>query len=116
MATAVEDIRARLETTESNLQNAADDTVQNPKFQAGSLTLVAGQSAITPATLTATSVIMVGVNTPNTDAASRKYAALSTTRVNGAPGSFRAQALSAVGGGDINAADVSAVDYVIVDL
>lgn len=73
---------------------------------------VTGKTLAIPAFITANSRILVTLKTPVGDAATAKgYAALSGDRVNGNPGSFKISALTAVGGGDVNAADASTVDW-----
>jgi hypothetical protein len=42
-----------------------------------------------------------------------RYAALTGDRVNGNPGSFKISALTNVGGGDVNVADTSTIDWVL---
>ncbi len=80
----------------------------------GVATLVAGVSAAIAAPISANSVIVCTLKTPNTDALTVKYAALGADRVNGAPGSFKISALDATGGGAINALDVSTLDWRVI--
>ncbi len=72
-----------------------------------------GKTAAIPAFITSASRIEVTLRAPAGDAATVKYAALLADRVNGNPGSFQVSALSAAGGGAINGADTSTVDYVV---
>lgn len=86
----------------------------------GATTLVNGLSPVINAIVQANTVITATLKTPNADAATAKgYAALSGNRVVGGPGggstgSFRITALTAVGGGDINVADQSIVDFEVI--
>lgn len=66
-----------------------------------------GKSAAIPATISATTTILVTLKTPATDAATAKYAVLDGDRVNGAGGTFKISALTSAGGGALNAADTS---------
>lgn len=58
--------------------------------------------------------ILVTLRTPAGDAATIKYAALSADRVVGAPGSFQISALDAAGGGAVNGADTSTIDWEVI--
>lgn len=115
MATAVEDTRARLETAEALAARGLSDALGLPVIQRGSAAITGtGKSASIAATITAASRIEVTVKTPVGDALTIKYGALSADRVIGAPGSFMIAALVAAGGGAVNVADSSTVDYLIV--
>lgn len=70
-----------------------------------------GKTAAIPAFISATSRINVTLKTPVGDAATVKYAALAADRVNGNPGSFQISALGAAGGGAVNGADTSTIDW-----
>jgi hypothetical protein len=72
-----------------------------------------GKTAAIPAFVTAASRILVSLKTPVGDANTVKYAALAADRVNGNPGSFQISALVAAGGGAVNGADTSTIDYEI---
>lgn len=80
--------------------------------QRGSTALsVAGKTVAIPAFITNGSRILVSLKTPANDAATVKYSALAGDRVNGNPGSFKIAALTAAGGGVVNAADTSTLDW-----
>lgn len=72
-----------------------------------------GKTAAIPAFVDAGTVITVSLKTPVGDALTVKYAALAADRVNGNPGSFQISALAAAGGGAVNGADTSTIDYEI---
>ena len=76
-----------------------------------------GKSAVIAAHITATSKIGVWLKTPSGDALTVKYSALGTDRVVGASGnggSFRISALTAAGGGALNAVDASTLDWEVI--
>ncbi len=84
-------------------------------LQSGVTTLVLGVSPAITANISANSRIVWGLKTPNTNALSvLGYAALGTDRTNGTPGSFKISAQSATGGGAINTADVSTLDWWVI--
>lgn len=82
----------------------------------GSSTIAAGtgKTAAIPAFINGNTVIEVTLKTPVGDANTVKYAALAADRVNGNPGSFKISALTAAGGGAVNGADTSTVDWRVV--
>jgi hypothetical protein len=86
----------------------------------GQTTLMNGVSPVINSIVQGGTAIVVSVKTPIADVLTAKgYAALNADRVVGGPGggstgSFRIKALSAVGGGDVNAADQSVVNFEVV--
>lgn len=90
-------------------------TVPQGGIQKGTTTLVAGVSPAITACIAATSSIQFNLKTPTGDALTIKYGALATDRVNGATGSFKISALSNVGGGALNVADTSVLDWEVVN-
>jgi hypothetical protein len=84
--------------------------------QSGSTAIAAGtgKTAAIPAFITATCKIIVSLKTPVGDALTVKYAALAADRNVGAPGSFQISALAAAGGGAVNGADTSTIDWEVI--
>jgi len=92
----------------------ADGAMRDVIQQSGAATLVAGTTALLPATVTASSRILLSLKTPDTKTDTTEYAALGTDRVvgiGGAGGGFKITAL--VAAGTINVADVSVIDWVV---
>ena len=86
-------------------------------IQRGSAAIVAGtgKTAAIPAFITASSRILVTMKTPVGDALTANgYAALAADRVVGNPGTFQISALSAAGGGAVNGADTSTIDFEVL--
>jgi len=81
--------------------------------QRGSADIVVGtgKTAAIPAFVSSVSRILVSLKTPVGDALTIKYAALLADRVNGNLGTFQISALAAAGGGAVNGADTSSIDY-----
>jgi len=96
-----------------NTQVAAAAVIPLGMVARGSTAIVAGtgKTAAIPAFLNANSRILVSLKTPVGDALTIKYAALAADRVNGNPGSFQISALVAAGGGAVNGADTSTIDW-----
>lgn len=92
---------------------AASTNVPDGLRVSGSSPIVVGtgKTAAIPAFITAQSRILVSLKTPVGDALTIKYAALAADRVNGVPGSFQISALAAAGGGAVNGADTSTIDW-----
>jgi len=85
-------------------------------IQKGTAAIVAGtgKTAAIPAFMNGVNTsIVVSLKTPVGDALTVKYAALAADRVDGAPGSFQISALIAAGGGAVNGADTSTVDWIV---
>ncbi len=84
-------------------------------MQTGVATIsVAGATVLIPANITSGARIDFGLKTPANDANTVKYAALDTDRVVGsiaAGGGFKLSALTAAGGGALNVADTSVLDW-----
>lgn len=75
-----------------------------------------GKSAVIPAIVNGVATsIQCTLKTPVGDALTVKYAALAADRIDGAPGSFKISALIAAGGGAINGADTSTIDWEVVN-
>ncbi len=92
----------------------ADGALRDIIQQTGVVTLVAGTTALIPATVTASSRIGVFLKTPDTVTNTVNYSALGADRVvgiGGAGGGFKITALLAAG--SINVADVSVMDWVV---
>ena len=92
----------------------ADGATRDIIQQSGAQVLTAGTTALIPATITATSRIIVTQKTPGTTTNTVEYSALGTDRVigiGGAGGGFKLTAL--VAAGTINVADVSTLDWVV---
>lgn len=108
MSTAVDQVqKAAAATTDAAL--AADAAT----LQAGTVALTSGVSPAIAATITASSKIVGFLKTPSGGSLTVKFAALGTDRVVGAPGSFKLSALDAAGA--VNAADGSALDWLVVN-
>lgn len=97
-------------------QAGAPTIVPQVQRQAGSSAIVVGtgKTAAIPAFINANSRILVSLKTPVGDAATVKYAALAADRVIGALGSFQISALAAAGGGAVNGADTSTIDWEVI--
>jgi hypothetical protein len=97
-------------------QAGAAAIVPSKIVQRGSSAIVVGtgKTAAIPAFMSANARILVSLKDPVGDALTVKYAALGADRVNGAPGSFQISALVAAGGGAINGADTSTVDWEVL--
>jgi len=92
----------------------ADGATRDIIQQSGTQALTAGTTALIPATITASSRILVTQKTPGTTTNTVEYSALGTDRVvgiGGAGGGFKLTAL--VAAGTINVADVSTLDWVV---
>ena len=96
-------------------QAGAPTTFPTGMRQNGSTAIVVGtgKTAAIPAFVKSTSRILVSLKTPAGDALTVKYAALGVDRVPGFPGSFQISALVAAGGGAVNGADTSTIDWEI---
>ncbi len=96
-----------------NAQALAPTIVPYAYVQRGSSAIVVGtgKTAAIPVFLTTSGRIEVSLKTPVGDANTVKYAALLADRVAGNPGSFQISALSAAGGGAVNGADTSTIDW-----
>jgi hypothetical protein len=96
-------------------QAGAPTIIPSGFLQKGSAAIVVGtgKTAAIPVILSATSSIVVTQKTPVGDALTVKYSALAADRVNGAPGSFQITAVLAAGGGAVNGADTSTIDWYV---
>ena len=97
-------------------QAGAPTIVPTIQRQSGSTAIAigTGKTAAIPAFISATSKILVSQKTPAGDALTVKYAALAADRVVGAPGSFQITAILAAGGGAVNGADTSTIDWEVI--